>query len=198
LHGPLDRERKVGTRLEAIRLGIRKRREYHGVDVLRRTESSSDLQGAVKIRLLVQSGRTETKEIYLRKFPSVIGRHYQCNLRITSRLVSRRHCMLKDRNGWLTVVDLESLNGTYVNGRAIDSETDLKPNDTLEIGPISFLVKYQAPGDSKSSEESKDADAEGASAEVRDEAEENNGRAGDPSNATTYLFDEPLAGSSQD
>ncbi|MFO0949365.1 MAG: FHA domain-containing protein [Planctomycetota bacterium] len=96
----------------------------------------------MEIQLQVLAGRTTSTEITLRKFPLTVGRHRESQLRITSRLVSRRHCRFDDVSGVLLVTDLNSSNGTYINGRKIEEPTLLHPGDTLDIGPISFEVRY--------------------------------------------------------
>lgn len=99
----------------------------------------------MEIRLLVKKGRTTANQLSIRKFPTVIGRHRECNLRIASRQVSRRHCVLKTRDGWLIVCDLDSCNGTLVNGHHARGERVLHPGDVIEIGPITFEVSYIPP-----------------------------------------------------
>lgn len=53
--------------------------------------------------------------------------------------------MFKRRDDWLTIRDLRSSNGTVVNGQKIKFETVLKPGDMLEIGSVTFEVRYQPP-----------------------------------------------------
>lgn len=49
--------------------------------------------------------------------------------------VGRTHCQfIMDDNGDFRVIDLNSSNGTYVNGVRRSGETRLKPNDTIRIG----------------------------------------------------------------
>ncbi len=101
----------------------------------------------MEIQLAVKKGKTTTSSLTVRHFPTLIGRHRECNLRIAARQVSRRHCVLKNRDGWLVVCDLESCNGTHVNGRPIRGDQVLRPGDQLEIGPIIFEITYAAPVD---------------------------------------------------
>lgn len=102
-------------------------------------------ENPVETRLLVTSGRTTSKDISLCQYPVIVGRHRDCQLRVTSRLVSRRHCLLDNQDGWLAVEDLGSSNGTIVNGNKISSRTIVRPGDSLEIGPIAFEIHYDAP-----------------------------------------------------
>jgi pSer/pThr/pTyr-binding forkhead associated (FHA) protein len=110
----------------------------------------------VELRLLVKKGRTTTNQLAIRKFPTFIGRHRDCNLRIAARQVSRRHCVLKARDGWLIVCDLGSCNGTLVNGQHVHGERILHPGDELEIGPITFEISYNPPAVALTSAEAAD------------------------------------------
>jgi serine phosphatase RsbU (regulator of sigma subunit)/pSer/pThr/pTyr-binding forkhead associated (FHA) protein len=54
--------------------------------------------------------------------------------------VSREHARLVLRDGRPTVVDLESRNGTWVNGNRIAGQTTLRSGDRVEIGGVVFDV----------------------------------------------------------
>ena len=57
-----------------------------------------------------------------------IGRSEECTFRLRGELldlfVSRRHCLIEVRPEWIEVRDLESSNGTYVNGQRIGFPID--------------------------------------------------------------------------
>ena len=71
---------------------------------------------------------------------TVIGRRADCDLRIPLMEVSRRHCQLDRNEGLFTLRDLGSFNGTFVNGERIE-ESNLKPGDHIQIGPLTFLLE---------------------------------------------------------
>jgi pSer/pThr/pTyr-binding forkhead associated (FHA) protein len=54
--------------------------------------------------------------------------------------VSRRHCQLNSNKDTLKIRDLNSRNGTYLNGKPIN-ETAAKAGDYLKIGPLTFLIQ---------------------------------------------------------
>ena len=68
----------------------------------------------------------------------LLGRTEDCDIRISlDDLVSRRHARLEaDRGSSFTLHDLESLNGTRVNGHEIRSTT-LQRGDWVEVGELS-------------------------------------------------------------
>ena len=95
------------------------------------------------VRLVIEKGRTPVRAIHLHQPETVIGRRRGCALRIPSAEVSRQHCRILMEDGYLTVEDLASANGTYVNGVAITTREILRPGDRLQVGPVRFVVEYQ-------------------------------------------------------
>lgn len=69
--------------------------------------------------------------------PLRVGREQGAGmLTLTSSSVSRTHCELFMQNGRMIVRDLGSSNGTWLNGKRLESNRDasVKPGDRLEIG----------------------------------------------------------------
>ncbi len=72
----------------------------------------------------------------------VAGRELSCTLPILDPAVSRRHAELRvDSPGTLDVQDLESRNGTWVNGARVLHAT-LVPGDTLAFGTVKFTLRH--------------------------------------------------------
>lgn len=72
---------------------------------------------------------------------NLIGRGKDCTLTIIDPSVSRIHTKLSvERSGALTVEDLKSSNGTWVNGERVDVAT-LHHRDLLRLGNVEFLVE---------------------------------------------------------
>ena len=63
----------------------------------------------------------------------VIGRDSDCHLAIPSPSVSRRHAQLRLQDGQWSVEDLQTRNGTWVNGQRIHSRTPLSHNDEIRV-----------------------------------------------------------------
>ncbi len=62
-----------------------------------------------------------------------VGRHHGCDVRLANPRVSRRHARLVFRDGVWIVQDLESTNGTSVNGVAV-GRCRLRPGDEVSFG----------------------------------------------------------------
>ena len=73
----------------------------------------------------------------------VIGRGADCNLRISAPQVSRRHCFLRIHDGRVTVTDLESCNGTWLDGeKTVPGKSyHLEDGMNLAVGPICFTAR---------------------------------------------------------
>jgi predicted component of type VI protein secretion system len=78
--------------------------------------------------------------IVLQRPVLLIGRHLECDVRINSPKVSRRHCCLAMAYDRVLIRDLGSRNGVRVNGRTVD-ESRLYDGDELAIGPILFRLE---------------------------------------------------------
>jgi pSer/pThr/pTyr-binding forkhead associated (FHA) protein len=95
------------------------------------------------VRLVVKRGGATKRALQLKSEETIVGRRQDCDLKIRSSEVSRRHCLLSYQDGILFVEDLDSVNGTYLNGRRVAGRKAARPGDELEIGPIRFVVEYQ-------------------------------------------------------
>jgi len=94
-------------------------------------------------QLVVLRGRSSSKGVKLAEGITTVGRQDDCQLRIASSQVSRKHCQLFEHKGHLLVKDLGSANGTYVNGQKIATQRVLEAGDELAIGPVKFRVEKQ-------------------------------------------------------
>jgi pSer/pThr/pTyr-binding forkhead associated (FHA) protein len=74
-----------------------------------------------------------------------LGRTARADFILDAPLVSRLHCRLSaDASGQLVVEDLDSQNGTFVNGKKVERAT-LKSGDRLTVGRVDFTVQSAAP-----------------------------------------------------
>jgi pSer/pThr/pTyr-binding forkhead associated (FHA) protein len=68
-----------------------------------------------------------------------VGRAPRADFVVDAALVSRLHCRLAAGAGEIEAVDLESTNGTYVNGQRVDRAV-LKEGDKLRVGAVELVV----------------------------------------------------------
>lgn len=84
--------------------------------------------------VFIEGGKTHTFDIG-KVFR--IGRHPDNDLVLKDSQVSRWHAEIREERDHYRVIDLESLNGTRVNGKRIQNER-LEHGDSIEIGPFKF------------------------------------------------------------
>jgi predicted component of type VI protein secretion system len=98
----------------------------------------------LKLSLVVRTpGKYEGKVIPIGVTPFRIGRDPQCHLRPANPFVSKQHCALIVQDGRVFIKD-SSTNGTFVDGRRVQGEVELKDSDRIEIGPLAFGVRIEA------------------------------------------------------
>ena len=69
----------------------------------------------------------------------LVGRHHACDVVLSDSSVSRRHARLVLRDGTWVVQDLESTNGTIVNGVQV-GRCALRPGDQLVLGEAHLRI----------------------------------------------------------
>lgn len=80
--------------------------------------------------------------IPLKKDTLIVGRRPNSDIRLDFENVSGRHCELRFVSGVWHVRDLNSTNGTLVNGQKIHSEHGLMPDDELSIAGHAYMIDY--------------------------------------------------------
>lgn len=69
-----------------------------------------------------------------------VGRAPQAEFIVDAALVSRVHCRITAGATEIEVIDLDSTNGTFVNGQRIDKRATAKAGDRLGIGRVELTV----------------------------------------------------------
>jgi EAL domain-containing protein (putative c-di-GMP-specific phosphodiesterase class I) len=76
--------------------------------------------------------------IELERFPFTVGRNETCDYQIASTRVSREHAEIARQGDTFRVRDLQSTNGTFLNGQRINGESPLRDGDLLVIADVEF------------------------------------------------------------
>ncbi len=85
---------------------------------------------------------SEKNKICLSDQDFLFGRSPDVNLILNDQKVSRRHALIRRRGDQYTLTDLNSRNGTFLNGKKIEKETLLYANDRISIiGKYYFLFQ---------------------------------------------------------
>ena len=75
-----------------------------------------------------------------------IGRSTDADVRIEDRFASGIHARLYSRGADYYVEDMNSTNGTFLNGGRLDGEAKLSDLDELRIGDTEFRFELEVPG----------------------------------------------------
>lgn len=71
--------------------------------------------------------------------PVVIGRAAECDISVPADEMSRRHALVRPTPDGLSVEDLGSSNGTFVNNKRVQ-QGFLNPNDELRLDAVRFIL----------------------------------------------------------
>ena len=72
---------------------------------------------------------------------TLLGRHPDCDIQLESNAVSRRHAQVSTEAGRSYLEDLDSGNGTFVNGQRITERVLLEHSDRVKLGPV--LLRFE-------------------------------------------------------
>lgn len=94
------------------------------------------------VNVLVKSGPLEGHKYAVKSdAPILIGRSEEANILIGyDQYCSRRHAKIYWSDNKCYVQDLESTNGTYVNGSKIQGSVELKNNDIISLGSTELVI----------------------------------------------------------
>jgi DNA-binding winged helix-turn-helix (wHTH) protein len=98
-------------------------------------------EGAIEeseLRLVMSDG---SRTVSLHAGPNLIGRGGEVALSVDSARVSRQHARIDAGAEGVTIEDLGSKNGTFVNGRRITARTMLNDGDEISIGPARMTFR---------------------------------------------------------
>ena len=107
--------------------------------VLDREKLLREKPRAPKASLAFHDG-SDRREIPVGAEPLAIGRDPQNDIVLDDRRVSRKHAEIRLRLGRYTLYDLQSTNGTYVNGRRV-AEMVLSDGDRVAIGGVELQFR---------------------------------------------------------
>ncbi len=98
----------------------------------------------MKLIVNFNNGQEQTFSIVDRSV--VVGRGSEAKLVFADEQLSRKHCLIEDINGQIVISDLESANGTFVNGARIPPHvpTPLRERDVVSIGDLLIGVDLRS------------------------------------------------------
>lgn len=82
---------------------------------------------------------SEAERWQLKELPLIVGRGDQAHAKIVDNEISRQHFEISLKDGVCLIKDLNSRNGTLINGNRVP-DAKLKANDQIRAGETNFVV----------------------------------------------------------
>jgi len=157
-----------GTQLAGIKIPPHQPQRWLPGDTVR----VGDLQGN-SVSMDLQSGIeavSQVRDLGVQELAQharvLIGRDPASQLRLDHATVSYHHAEIVRHDGVFVIQDLESRNGTFVNGQRITGRTALRTDDVIQIGPYQLVYNSQIQGLSRKISRGYDLDAVSLGMEV--------------------------------
>lgn len=98
-------------------------------------------------KLVCTAGMNRGDEFPLSEGTNLVGRNKdECQIALFDKKCSRVHCQIIKKGGYYAIEDLNSRNGTYVNGKPLTKKSPIKPGDHVHIGKSIFVLSEKAVG----------------------------------------------------
>ena len=97
-------------------------------------------------RLVVNPGKPEAWEIQLKPGANYLGRGDASDFQIPDASVSTRHCQIIVSGTSVSIQDLGSTNGTFINGQQLTGEAILKSGQIIRLGQVEMRLEDAEPG----------------------------------------------------
>ncbi len=94
--------------------------------------------------LLVLEGDSSWRYLLPASGVVLLGRDSEADLRLRDDSISRRHARIVINAGEVRIVDLDSANGTLVNGRRVEGAYPLVSGDVATLGSVALVLRTQA------------------------------------------------------
>jgi hypothetical protein len=106
--------------------------------------TSSNLQPGTAILFAVNAEIQGTR-FPLNRSRMILGRDQDCEISIKNRFVSREHAVIRISGGDISIRDLNSMYGTYLNDDRIARDTLLHHQDIIVIGGLKLVLLKKPP-----------------------------------------------------
>lgn len=93
-------------------------------------------EAASAARVWISEGSEAPRSVPLPEGRTVFGRAESCEVTLPDEAVSTHHLEISVRGGAVLATDLDSSNGTALNGAALDRPRRLRNGDVLQVGPF--------------------------------------------------------------
>lgn len=116
---------------------------YLDIRSIKSMEINKD-EAYLKVVNRLDSLNFKMQEYYVLRGMTKLGRSSKNDIVIKDNFVSKNHLAIEEENGHYYIRDLNSANGTFLNGQTLYEETELQNGDRIGVGFIQFLFVDQA------------------------------------------------------
>jgi hypothetical protein len=92
------------------------------------------------VRLRIDGGPQGSREIPLQPGLNRLGRVEDNDFQIDDNSISSHHCQIEVKDGVITVWDLDSTNGTFIDGQPV-KQAELRPGQILCLGTVPMICQ---------------------------------------------------------
>lgn len=103
-------------------------------------DATGELRASERVLILREDGAGGARDVHVPD-GGEIGRAPECAVCLADGLVSRRHAVMRVRDGRWWVEDLDSRNGTWVNDRKVTAPVGIGRGDRIRFGNITLEVR---------------------------------------------------------
>lgn len=124
---------------------VDKKEEYQEREYIQseysRVKHHIQIEDSVHLRMKVKTGRVSEQNIDVDVVSSlIIGRSDVCDIYIDDSKLSRQHFAIENAQGRLYIIDLQSRNGTTLNGIRVNSRMELHNGDKIVAGLSDIII----------------------------------------------------------
>lgn len=110
------------------------------IRTMSKKKNIEEKKSSLKLMNLKQGIDFPVNESYDLEKENFVGRSRRCNIRIPDKALSSIHCRIYKADGTYFIEDMESANGTLLNGEDISDEVvELIDGDKISVGSLMFL-----------------------------------------------------------
>ncbi|MFO7821913.1 MAG: FHA domain-containing protein [Lentisphaeria bacterium] len=98
-------------------------------------------------KLTCVKGNNKGDDFALHEGKNIIGRSNECKVPLFDKQCSRQHCQVIKKGEHYSIQDLDSSNGTRLNGKEVGPNAKtLELNDTIELGGTGLILSDKSVG----------------------------------------------------
>ena len=114
-----------------------------GSNLEQKQHVKNDESSTKDVLLLISGIASENRQMQARiNGSAIVGRSSICDIYFDDLSMSKQHFALEVEKGNVYVTDLESKNGTFVNGKKISGRTPVENGSVIEAGSVAMTIRW--------------------------------------------------------